>query len=314
VGLHPSIGAGDRAGASDDAGATIARTRPFGGGAQDPPPGPPSTPARRGAGRRRPLFVALACLATLAGAIGALLIAGGRARTTVPELRGLPLGGVVARARRLHVRPAFSRHYSERRKGVAVSQSPAPGARVADGSTVHVVLSAGPPPVTVPSVVGESAAAAESLIARGGMRYATSIVAAPEADPGVVVRQSPGPASSVPRGSTVTLSVSETPRWRALTTFSGVDDGHSVALRILGRRWRISYGMEYRGTCVFLVVCGGPHAEVANLETDSSFGGFDLQEGESETHVVSSGPGLYRIDVSGGRDSARWSMTVEDLY
>jgi hypothetical protein len=185
---------------------------------------------------------------------------------------------------------------------------------VADGSTVHVVLSAGPPPVTVPSVVGESASAGESLIAHAGLRYATSTVAEPEAQPGVVVRQSPGPASSVPQGTTITLSISETPRWRPLTTFSGIDDGHSVAFRILGHRWRLSYGMQFRGTCVFLVVCGGPHAEVENLETDSSFGGFDLQEGEAQTHVVNSGPGLYRVQVSGGRDSARWSMTVEDLY
>ena len=87
-----------------------------------------------------------------------------------------------------------------------------------------------------------------------------------------------------------------------------------MAFRILGRRWRVSYSMGFRGTCEFLVVCGGPHAEVLNLDNDSAFGGFDLEEGESQTHVVDSGPCLYRVEVSGGRDSARWSMTVEDLY
>ena len=38
------------------------------------------------------------------------------------------------------------------------------------------------------------------------------------------------------------------------------------------------------------------------------------EEGESQTHTFSSGAGLYRLVVSGGRDSARWSMTVEDYY
>ncbi|HXI96538.1 MAG TPA: PASTA domain-containing protein, partial [Candidatus Acidoferrum sp.] len=296
----------------DEAKATVARTRRYSGGdGQAPPPSSPSG----GHGRRRRGFIAsLAVLPLIAVALGAAVLVGQRAHTNVPELRGLRLGGVVARARRLHVRPAFSRRHSDAARGTAIAQRPAPGTRVVNGTTVHVVLSAGPPPVTVPSVVGQPAPGAESQIAHAGLRYSTSTVVAPESEAGVVVRQSPGPASSAPRGSTVALSVSETPRWRPLTTFSGVDDGHSVAFRILGRRWRVSYSMGFRGTCEFLVVCGGPHAEVLNLDNDSAFGGFDLEEGESQTHVVDSGPGLYRLQVSGGRDSARWSMTVEDLY
>ena len=72
--------------------------------------------------------------------------------------------------------------------------------------------------------------------------------------------------------------------------------------------------MSYQGTCLLLVVCGGPSAEARNLQTGSSAGSFELGEGESQTHTFNSGPGLYRLEVSGGRDSARWSMTVEDYY
>src|SRR5207248_6815277 len=39
------------------------------------------------------------------------LLAGAGAKTTVPELRGLPVGGVNARAKRTHVHPQFSRRY-----------------------------------------------------------------------------------------------------------------------------------------------------------------------------------------------------------
>ena len=70
--------------------------------------------------------------------------------------------------------------------------------------------------------------------------------------------------------------------------------------------------MVYEGSCTLLVVCFGPSAEVDNLKTGASFGSFELGEGETETHTFDSGPGLYRMVISGGHDSARWSMTVED--
>jgi hypothetical protein len=177
-----------------------------------------------------------------------------------------------------------------------------------------VVLSAGPPPVRVPRAVGQSSASAESLLATAGLRYGVTLVPAPGSAPGTVVKQSPEPAATIPRGSTVALSVSEAPSWRPLTTFSGVDNGQSVPFRILGSKWRVTYSMSYQGSCLLLVVCFGPSAEARNLHSNSTFGGFELGEGESLTHTFSSGSGLYSLHISGGRDSARWSMTVEDYY
>ena len=70
--------------------------------------------------------------------------------------------------------------------------------------------------------------------------------------------------------------------------------------------------MSYEGTCTLLVVCFGPSAEVEDLHSGSSFGSFELGEGETETHTFENSPGLYRMEISGGHDSARWTMTVED--
>ena len=286
-----------------------------------PPPAPPAPPAppprRRGAlarvYRSRPIALVALILALLGGAVAAFVL-GGAARTKVPELRGLPRGGVEARARRLHLRPTFSTRYSAAAAGVAIAQNPAPGKQVAEGSIVRVLLSAGPPPVRVPAIVGQPSVSAESRLAAAGLRYRVTFVAVPGSTANDVMGQSPGPAATVPRGTTVALSVAEAPRWRPLTTFSGVDDGSSVPFRIRGGQWRVSYSMSYRESCLLVVVCLGPSAKAQNLQTGASAGGFDLGEGPVQTHTFDSGPGLFRLAIAGGQDSARWSMTVEDYY
>ncbi len=129
------------------------RTRVLGGA---PPPVTPRTPRRSGGPRRRRALIALALIAGAVALVVVLLASGGAARTTVPDLRRLPRGGVQARASRLHVRPVFSERHSETPAGIAIAQAPSAGTRVEEGSQVHVVMSAGPPPVAVPNVVGKA--------------------------------------------------------------------------------------------------------------------------------------------------------------
>ncbi len=297
---------------------TVARTLLAPPRTPGPPPegeGPPPPE------RRRRLAILATVLVLLVLAVLLLVLIGSPARTTVPELRGLPRAGVQARARRLRLHPVFSVRHAAATQGVAIAQSPGPGTRVDANSEVRVVLSSGPPPVRVPAVTGQAAGAAESALTGAGLRWSVSYVAAPSSRPGVVTRQSPAPPASAPRGSTVALSVAESPRWRTLTSFSGVDGGHSVPFRIMGRRWRVSYEMSFRGTCVFLVFCEGPSADARELEggggqpsEGASAGSFELSEGEGKTHVYDTGPGLYELVVSGGRDSADWRMSVQDYY
>ena len=280
-------------------------------------PPPPPAPGRRGhrpAPRRSRVVLLAALLLTAICALVIFLLTGAAARTTVPELRGIPRGGVEARARRMHVDPAFSTRYSETAAGIAVAQDPAAGTRITDGSTVRVVLSAGPPPVKVPDVVGQPAGSAESALASAGLRYGERLVAAPGSTANVVTAQSPRPGTTTPRRTAVALNVAESPQWRPLTTFSGVDDGRSVPFRILGDKWKVTYSMAYQGTCLVVLVCFGPSAQAHNIQTGSSFGGFELGEGNSHTHIFDGGPGLYSLQVSGGEDSARWSMAIADYY
>jgi hypothetical protein len=168
--------------------------------------------------------------------------------------------------------------------------------------------------VQVPAVVGQSAASAERAIARAGLRSGVKLVAAPGSTAGLVTRQSPLPGVAARHGSRVALSIVEAPRWRTLTTFSGIDDGRSVPVGIEGRRWRVNYSMSYVGSCTLVFVCFGPSAAASNVRTGANFDGFDLSSGSGHGHTFDSGPGLYRIDISGGQDSARWTMTIQDYY
>ncbi|HTQ67897.1 MAG TPA: protein kinase [Solirubrobacteraceae bacterium] len=276
---------------------------------------PRKTPSgKRVRRRRRGPWLALAVVLAGAGA-GAYLLLRGTARTTVPRLQGLHRPSVLERTGRTHVHAVFASHYSHAPVGVAVAQIPRAGTRVREGSDVRVLMSAGPPPVAVPNAVGEPAAEAEAAIAGAGLRYALRTAPAAGHAPESVLSESPSADTSVPSGSTVTLTVVASPQWRALTSFSGIDDGQSVPFRIRGHRWRLSYTMSYRHTCLFLVVCQGPSASVEELPGSSSFGEFELDEGSgTHYHVYDGGPGLYRVTVTGGHDPARWSATVEDFY
>ncbi len=288
-------------------------TRPLPGAPAHKPPVPPPSRRVSHAGARRRGLALLALLAVAAGIL-VLLLGGGAARTTVPDLRGLRKAAVYTRAHAGHLHPSFSSRHSSAPKGVAIAQAPSSGARVNQGSAVHVVLSSGPPSVAVPYLVGESSAAAESRLTGDGLRYALTPVPAPGSSTGEVIRQSPSVGASARHGSTVALSVAEAPRWRALTSFGGIDDGHSVPLQILGKKWRINYEMSYKGTCLLIITCLGPSAEVINMKTGTGSEGFELNEGSQESHVFNTGPGTYRVEVKSGHDQARWAMTAEDFY
>lgn len=262
--------------------------------------------------QRRATFAAV--LLVLGGlVVGAILLATG-GRVTVPDLHGLSRPAITAEAHHLSLRPTFGARYDQAQQGTAVSQTPRAGARVNDGSTIRVVLSAGPAPVKVPSLVGQSSTAAQTVLQRLGLGAGITQVPAPGVAAGVVTRQSPAPGAALARRSTVSLAVAEAPRWRALTSFAGDGNGRSVPFRIRGARWQIVYSMGYQGTCTLLFICSGPTAQVSNISFGSDTAQFDLNEGSGQTRVFQSGPGVYQISITPGSDTARWAIAVQDYY
>jgi len=277
---------------------------------------PPMTPRRNvNPPARRRRGVALACVGLiLLGMVAGAIVIGSGGRVRVPDLRGLRKADVTVKARVANVHPAFTARYDSAPKGIAIAQTPYPGTRVSDGGSVRVVLSAGPPPVSVPQVVGGAATAATAALQRLGLRTELSQVPAPGVAPGLVTHQSPAAGNDLARHATVTLSVAEVPSWRPLTSFAGDSSGRSVPFRIRGTQWRVVYGMGYEGLCTLIFICSGPSAQVVNLNHASDETKFGLNQGSGKTRVFGSGAGLYQISVQPGSDTARWSIEVEDYY
>jgi hypothetical protein len=244
--------------------------------------------------------------------LGAVLAAGGTAR--VPSVRGLDRATARARLHRADLTPSFVRRYASAPAGSVIAQQPGPGIRVADGSRVQVTLSAGPPPVSVPQLVGQQTVTAEAIVSRLGLAATVNPVPAPGVTPGVVVQQIPQATTAIPPHSRIRLVVAETPRWRALESFQGDGAGDSGPFVIRGRRWRIVQSMGYDGTCTFILFCSGPSVTVTNASSGVTVSQFDLSEGSDQAQVVSSGPGTYDVRVTPGSDSAHWSIQVQDDY
>jgi hypothetical protein len=276
----------------------------------------PLTPRRtvNPAARRRRAAALTGVFVLLVTMIGAAVVIGSVGHVRVPSLRGLRRAAITTRTRRLHVLAAFDNRFSPAPAGIAISQTPAAGVSVREGAAVRVVLSAGPPPVKLPGLVGQSSASAQSVLQHLKLRAGITQVPAPGSTPGTVTHQHPAVGTEVFPRATVTLSVAETPRWRTLTSLAGDGNGRSVPFRIQGRRWRMLYSMGYQGTCTFIFFCSGPSADVARLDSGPALSGFDLNDGSAQTQVFGSGPGLYQLTVSPGDDTARWSIQVQDYY
>ncbi len=215
---------------------------------------------------------------------------------------------------RAGLKATFAHRYSGAHEGTTIGQSPRRGTRVKDGSNVMVTLSAGPAPVTVPSVVGQSSSNAVQALDGVKLHPVVDQVPAPGVPTGQVTRESPAAGSRLRPGSTVTVSAAEAPQWRSLTAFSGLARTSSVPFRIRGSHWRMVYDMGYGGTCALILFCSGPNATVTNVHTGQTVQQFSLDEGTSRIWTFTSGPGVYQITITPGSDNAHFTVQVQDRY
>lgn len=130
------------------------------------------------------------------------------ARVEVPLLTGLREEPARRRLAEAGLRGEATRRPSTAEpRGVVVAQDPADGTRVDKGILVTYVVSAGPPKVAVPEVVGLKEAAARERVERARLRARVARRPADE-PPGTVLKQAPEPGTRIARRSVVTLTIS----------------------------------------------------------------------------------------------------------
>lgn len=140
------------------------------------------------------------------GTLVAVEVSKGPAPVELPELEGTNGKKAVAKLKDLGLKVDRSDKTSESvAKGLVIEMDPAGGTTVHRGDTVELVVSKGPPMVTVPNVVGMSESAARRALERAGFRVAVN---KPFGFSIFGVRtQSPKGGTSAPKGSTVRINV-----------------------------------------------------------------------------------------------------------
>ncbi len=94
--------------------------------------------------------------------------------------------------------------------GTVIAQSPAAGARVDSGTTVTITVAVAVPTETVPNVVGQTAANAQTALSNAGFNPISTTAASDEPE-GTVISQLPSGDSQAEQGSTVEIVVSTGP-------------------------------------------------------------------------------------------------------
>ena len=146
-------------------------------------------------------------------------------RVTVARVEGLLTSEAASLLRQAGLDVEIETIRSSQPEGTVVSQSPEPEEKVAP-RTIVVLEVAGPPePVTVevPRLVGLRAAEARSQLQELGLRVTQRPVESTQPK-GTVVRQSPGPGTTLREGQAVLLSISTGPARVSVPDVIGLDE------------------------------------------------------------------------------------------
>ena len=138
--------------------------------------------------RRTPLiwpWLLALLLAVLAG-LGAYYYFSQEDEQTVPAVIGMRQERAEAEVREAGLDPEIVREANAKPRGIVLTQSPDPGAKVDEGSDVRLAVSSGPPRETVPDVVGQTES--EAIAGKHTFRLSGSGVAPPQQDADVPER------------------------------------------------------------------------------------------------------------------------------
>jgi serine/threonine-protein kinase len=282
----------------------VPRVAPTSPPSSPPPAGPLAAAGAHGGGpgyatekrsRRGPMLLIGVLVAALLVGLGGWYL--GFARyTTTPSVISLTDSAARARIEKagLHFqdgRPAYSETVT---KGSVISTDPAPGDRVRDGGTITAVISLGPERHDVPTLRGQTQAAATTMLSAAKLTLGSVTQAYNVKIPvGSVIGSDPKAGEPLKRGAAVNLVISEGPQPEPIADWTGRRaDKAEASLKALG--FLVTVTQQNDATV--------PAGKVISQTPNSGIG----HQGDTITLVVSKGPVLVQIPpVRGSRtDSA----------
>lgn len=206
------------------------------------------------------------------------------ATRTVPSVVRLPKAVAVKRVTGAGFDAQIRLTPSADEKGMVVAQAPDGGARLSQGGTVALTVSAGKPKLGAPNVVGLPVATAVKKLKAAGLGTNQRVVFA-SAPPGRVTAQQPAAGAAVGKGSTVSLTVSKGPQRVAVPN-------------VVGRR---------RDDAISRLRSAGFHAAVFSVPSSSPRGSVVAQSPQGSSKAPKGS--RVRINLSQGAPAATTPTT-----
>jgi serine/threonine-protein kinase len=155
------------------------------------------------------LFTVLVAVALLSAITTIRLTIHGR-QENLPKLVGVSLESArrIAAGLGLEIKVEDKIYSTQYGADEIAQQMPPPGTPLKMGQHVHVLVSLGPPQLTVPNLVGDSVRAARITTIQRGLTVGDVAVLPWPGDPDTVVGQDPPPATAEVRTPTVNLLIS----------------------------------------------------------------------------------------------------------
>jgi len=167
------------------------------------------------------------------GTVAVVVSKGPDMRVVPPDLVGKPFGDVVAalEAAGFVVPDPARQFHDDFGPDTVISLSQEPGASLPLGTTITLLVSDGPAPVTVPTVTGKERQAGIVELEAAGLVVEVPTEDFSETVPaGAIISQSPEGGSAGHRGDTVTLVVSKGPPLVAVPDVVNTDVDEAVAI------------------------------------------------------------------------------------
>ena len=185
--------------------------------------------------------------------------------------------------------------------GLVVSQNPPGETRAPRGSTVELVVSAGPEPIEMPRVTGLTRDRAEGRLESLGLEVETVISFHDEVEEGLVISQNPSPGADINPGWSVQIVVSKGPDEIELEELSGRSVDEVSAL------------LQESGMEVAVEQESSDEVEVGFVIRTEPPGGALLEPGSRVVVVESTGPRFITVPDLTGSTTEDAKVTLSGL-